>query len=111
MDLDDEFVKAVHQGLIPKLEDSAYCAVLVGGGDREKVDVQWCVELGAMIMLDKPIMAIAVAGQPIPNKLRLVADEIVELDSGLETDESQRRVHEALTRMGATLADNEGGGQ
>lgn len=72
-----EFVRAVHTDALPKIEQSAYVASLIPTGTP---DVKFAVELGLSIMLDKPILAIALPGANVPAKLALVADEIVEGD-------------------------------
>jgi hypothetical protein len=52
-----------------------------------KTDIKFAVELGLMIMLDKPIMVVAGPDRPIPPKLALVADKIVHAD--ITTDEGR----------------------
>lgn len=58
--------------------------------------MKFWVELGAMIMLQKPIVVVAVEGRPIPPKLRAIADEIVTSNSGFppasELEAAIRRV-------------------
>lgn len=71
-----QFAKNVREDLLPKMADSALCAVIVTGGS----DVKLMVEIGASIMLDKPIVLAVSPGVEIPPKLRLVADEIIVLD-------------------------------
>ena len=76
------FQQAVSEGLVPKIIDSAVCISLAPSDDS--LDAKFCVELGAMIMLDKPIIAIVSPGQTISEKFRLVADEVVEVDFASE---------------------------
>lgn len=95
---DREFQRAVTEGLVPQLKDSAV-AVAICPAD-EQLDAKFCVELGAMIMLDKPILAFVAPGRHIPDKLLLVADEIVQAD--ITTDEGQASMRAALERMGLT---------
>lgn len=86
---DIEFQKVVMEGLVPKLMDSTV-AVCLTPSEENFVDAKFCVELGVMIMLDKPIIAIVAPGAEVPEKLRKVADEIVEAD--LETAEGRREL-------------------
>jgi len=65
----------------------------------EEGDVQFWAQLGCAIMLDKPIIAVAIRGRDVPPKLRLVADEIVRAD--IDTDSGKQAILEALERVGA----------
>lgn len=60
--------------LIPMLEDSAVGLILTSRGEP---DVKQSLEIGMMVLMDKPILIIADPGQEIPKKLRLIADSIV----------------------------------
>jgi len=94
-DEDREFQRVVTEGLVPKIEGSSFCVSLCP--DDEVLDAKFCVELGAMIMLDKPIIAIARPGRTLPPKLELIADKIVHAD--ITTDEGQELLHEAIQDM------------
>ncbi len=84
MDPDDvRFQKIVMEGLVPKVAESAV-AVSIVTNDEQYVDAQFCVELGVMIMLDKPIFAVVDPKVPVPDKLRRVADEICIADISTE---------------------------
>jgi hypothetical protein len=61
--------------LVPKLS-TAQCSIMMPLGDA-KGDVKYWVELGASIMMDKPIIAMVESESQVPAKLRMVADEIV----------------------------------
>lgn len=99
MDFSDrEFQRAVTEGLVPQLNNSKI-AVAICPTD-EQLDAKFCVELGAMIMLDKPILAFIAPGRHIPDKLLLVADEVVQAD--ISTPEGQETMRRALERMGLT---------
>ena len=91
--LDDPQFKAwakdVRDNLLPKVEKSAYAMTLVPRGDT---DIKFAVELGVSIMMDKPILAITHPGVRIPEKLRLVADEIVEVDLTSAHDSAGREL-------------------
>jgi hypothetical protein len=73
-----EWAEHVMENMLPKLKDSDLNASLIptdGEGDPK-----FWVELGASIMMDKPIIAIVQPGQILPRKLRMVTDEIVVCD-------------------------------
>ena len=92
----DEFVENFRREAIEKIAGSAAFVSLVPSADH--VDVKFCVELGAAIMLDKPLVAITLPGAAIPGRLRRVADEIIEVD--LDTEEGQ---HQASQQLAAFL--------
>jgi hypothetical protein len=75
------WVQHVLSDMEPKLAGSVISVSLVPN-DREG-DVKWWVELGASIMYDKPIIAVVFNDRPLPEKLKLVADEIVRLPDGV----------------------------
>lgn len=72
--------------------------VVVSVVPEGEVDMKFAVELGASIMLDKPIVAMIRPGTKIPKKLALVVDEWVEFDASNVAD-SQQRLQEALKRL------------
>lgn len=81
-----EWERHVREGLIPKLHNSALGISVVPAGD---VDAKFAVELGLLIMLDKPIIAVVPPGVDIPPKLARVADHIITAD--FTTDEGYAR--------------------
>ena len=82
--------------MAPKMDGSAFVMQLVPDDVGEP---KFWVELGASIMMDKPILAVVTSDRPIPEKLRLIADEIVTLDQGLATPKAKEQIAEALQRM------------
>lgn len=80
--------------LIPKVTSSAVTLALVPDPETE-LDMKFCIELGACIMLDKPILGIAVPGQRIPERYLRVADEVLYID--LSTPEGQEELQQGLT--------------
>lgn len=83
----------VHEALVPKLERSAISLSVV----PHKTDVKYAIELGLSIMLDKPIIAIVRPDIDMPEKLRKVADRIVEGD--INTPEGKRELAEAMDEL------------
>jgi hypothetical protein len=80
--------------MVPKLTDSAVALSIVPPGDG---DVKYWVELGASIMLDKPIIVVAAPDRVIPVRLRRVADAVVIAD--LETDAGRQELAERLALL------------
>lgn len=88
-----EWFALVRAHLVPKLRHSAVTVCLV----PDQVDVKFAVELGLSIMLDKPIILLVQPGRPVPPKLALLADEIVE--GPLSDPTSAQRMSEAISRV------------
>lgn len=65
----------------------------------EPLDVKFALELGLAIVLDKPILAVVVKGATVPEKLRRVADEIVELADDPDTEEGVAQMRGAVGRI------------
>lgn len=81
--------------LAPKIGGSAVTISVVPDGEG---DAKFWVELGASIMLDKPIIAVAFDRRSVPRKLRLVADEVVICPHGADAQSSER-VRAAVARV------------
>jgi hypothetical protein len=89
--------------MVPKLAGSSVAFSLVPqGGEYAQGDVKYWVELGAAIMLDKPIVVVAAPGQALPERLVRVADEVVRAD--LTTEAGQKEFSERMV----LLADKHG---
>lgn len=65
--------------LVPMMQGSALAVAMVPTGE---VDVKFAIELGFMVMMDKPILVLCPPGKHISGKLRAIADEIVESEPG-----------------------------
>lgn len=93
------WVRHVIEEMAPKLEDSAFCLSLVPD-DREG-DVKFWVELGASIMLDKPIVCVVFNDDPVPRLLRRVAEEIVRCErvNPDASGELTAAIHRTLARV------------
>lgn len=83
--------------LLPKIEGSAIGASIVPL-DPAAFDVKFAVELGAMIMLDKPIILLVQPGTVLPDALVRVAVEIVEFDRD-DLEGSSTRMRDAMDRV------------
>jgi hypothetical protein len=90
----DEFVLHVREDALKKIEESALVMSIAPGSEP---DLKYAVELGLGIMLDKPLVVIALPGRPVPRKLRQVADEIVFCD--IDTEDGQRKIQAAMERV------------
>lgn len=68
--------------VVPRLDNSAMCVNILPRKPEDADDIQYCTELGMMILMDKPIIIIVRPGTQVPDKVIRVADEIVEADIG-----------------------------
>lgn len=84
---DIEFQTIFIEDLVPKIEGSSIAVSLC---PTNELDGKFCTELGAMIMLNKPILAVLEPGAEVPGKLALVADRIIHAD--LATDEGRQTI-------------------
>lgn len=66
--------RRAREKLQPMVEDSEVAVSIYNG----TVDPKLAIETGYMILLDKPIIVVVSPGCEMPNKLVLVADEIIE---------------------------------
>lgn len=90
----DEFVDHFRRDALYKMTESAFVASIV---PDKGFDVKFAAELGAAIMLNKPILAIVMPGAEISDKLRQVTDHVVEAD--LDVEEGRKKVAAAISTM------------
>lgn len=67
----------------------------------DEVDPKFAVELGYMIMMNKPIVLVVPNGRTVPDKLALVADKIVEWRD--DEQEMKKAIITALEELDATV--------
>lgn len=85
---------------LPKIMGSGVALSIMGSRDPAAFDVKQAVELGAMLLLDKPLILVALPGVPIPSRLRRAADLVIE-DWSPENHDAQRRLADALAEIAA----------
>lgn len=95
---DDEFQRLVDEGLIPRLEASAMGMLM---HPDKKIEAQFAVQLGAMVLLDKPIMVVVDPDYEVPAKLRAIADEIVVWKLGDDRTEFEAALMRMAQRFGS----------
>ena len=96
------YVTRIRAELVPMIDQSALTISLAPSGET---DVKFAVELGLSIMLDKPIVVVLMPGQEIPEKLRAVADEVLELD--MTQPDAPARLAESIFAMTARLESDQ----
>jgi hypothetical protein len=64
-----------------------------------KFDIEFALQIGASILLEKPLILLADRTRVIPPKLRAIADRIIETDLDnvtMDAPEIQRQIKEAI---------------
>lgn len=89
----DRYLDHFRRNVLPGLRDCTASVMISHAADE--TDVKFCLELGASIMLGKPIIAFVAPGRECPPGLRKVADAIVHDDEELRA---------ALERLGMPMA-------
>ena len=84
-----KFAKNARENLFPKVYESHVVIAFVPG-KPESLDAKFAIELGAMVMFDKPILAFIQPGTKIPEKLSRVVDRFVELGDLNDPKEKKR---------------------
>ena len=87
------YADQAREKLEPMVRDSHVAVSLYGG----EIDPKLAIEMGYMILLDKPIIAVVAPGSKAPDKLVQVADEIVEL--ALDDPSFNERLMAAVGRV------------
>ena len=80
MNYDEEMKKLLdhfEKDVLPKIDASVMSIIIT---PKSKVDVKLCLELGASILLEKPLIIISVPGAQVPSKLRQLASAVIEGD-------------------------------
>lgn len=65
--------------LIPKMADSAH-VLMIAPNMSEQFDIEFALQIGASILLEKPLILLVDKTRTIPPKLRAIADRIIETD-------------------------------
>src|SRR4030095_8456587 len=92
-----DFSRSFRTDGLPKILSSSVCLSIISG-DATNFDVKQATELGAMLLLGKPLLLVCVPGASIPAGLRRAADEIVEDWDPTDTA-SQDRMAAAVRRL------------
>lgn len=82
----DQYVDHFRREVVQKMHESAYVVTLVPG----EFDVKFATELGAAVMMGKPILAVMMPGAKVSEKLARVADKIVHVD--VDTEDGRKKL-------------------
>jgi len=88
--------------LIPKMRDSASVLTIAPDMGTE-FDIEFALQIGASILMEKPLILLADRSRTIPPKLRAIADRIIETDLNnmtMDAPEIQEQLRQAVTDFG-----------
>jgi hypothetical protein len=88
------YLKHAEEDMLPKMKDSAITLALFNGN----VDIKLCVEIGAAILFDKPIIVVKCGDKPVSANLKRVASVIVEARD-IKDESTQAKLQAAITKV------------
>ena len=98
----EEYAQHVMEELIPALaRSSVMFSIYPSHGTG---DVKFWVELGASIMMDKPIIVVAPPAMALPERLKRVADHILYAD--MDDSEARQELANKLAQLAKELTND-----
>jgi Trp operon repressor len=91
----DRFVTAARKTVIEGIAPSALTMIL-SPPDPENLDIKQAFEIGASLLLDKPLVLLVMSGRPVPPGLRRAAHTIIRLQEDLDTEAGRRELKRKL---------------
>lgn len=88
------FLERFRSHVLPRIKASDLTVTIVS----HDPDPKMCLEVGAAVLLDKPILVVALDAAKIPPTLRKVATSIVVV-SDLNDETDKARLQEAISRV------------
>lgn len=91
----DKFVAYQREHTVRAMDESAFVMSLIP--QSTDFDIKFALETGIAVMMNKPILAVAVPGAEISPKLLAVCDEVIYVD--VDTEDGRQQVAAAIERM------------
>lgn len=85
LDLDPGFLEHIRNSVVPKMQSTSIAVTATT--DMSDADLQSAIELGLLLLMDKPLLLLVLPDQQIGEHLRRAADEIIVVD---DPDASER---------------------
>ena len=86
--------------LIPKMRESEHVLMIAPNLDS-KFDIEFALQIGATILLEKPLILVVAQGRVIPPKLLQIADRLVEVDfDNMNEADAQKQIRDAMNDLG-----------
>lgn len=89
----EHFLNEARLNLFPKLKATSLVIPVVDG----HINARLALELGASLLLDKPILLVVLKGTVVPPRLRMVVDEWIEVDD-IRDPAGQAKLASAIER-------------
>lgn len=89
-----KLLESAQRDMFPKMEQSLFVLVIA----CEAPDAKIALEIGAAVLLDKPLLIVVPKGRTISPGLRRIARSIVEVDC--ESPEAREQIRKAVRDMG-----------
>jgi len=89
----EDYFEHARREVLPKMKQSAVSITILHGDPDPKL----CLELGAAILYEKPLIILAVKNPIIPDVLRRLADRIIEVDE--LNEETSKKTAAAVTEI------------
>ena len=88
--------------LIPKMKNSAN-VLMIAPDMNTSFDIEFALQIGASILLEKPLILLVHRGRKIPPKLLAIADRVIETnldDLTMDSADIQKQLQQAFTDFG-----------
>jgi hypothetical protein len=89
-----DYQKHFDGDVLPKMKSSAFVLGILDEG----IDLKLVIEMGAALLLDKPLIMIAPARALIPPRVRQIADAIIVTDNITNDPEAQAALNAAMNK-------------
>lgn len=89
---EDEFFEHARRDMFPKMKESIISIVIAA-----EPDPKLCLELGAAILFDKPIVVLVPVGEKLPSNLARLASAVVQGD--VKNDVTKQRLEAAISKV------------
>lgn len=91
------FERDMRTDMIPKMKDSASVLVIAPDLSSQDFDVVFALQIGASVLLEKPLVVVVDGSRVLPPKLERLADRIIRAD--LSTEFGREQVQQEMTRF------------
>ena len=98
----DPYLKHFEQEVLPHMMTSNVVVAILTDG----IDSKICLEIGAAVLLDKPLLILTTAATLVPERLRRIADRIMVVgDKGTwKSEEAHARILQAISEIMQSLS-------
>jgi hypothetical protein len=90
-----KYFQRFEREVLPHMRDSTFTIAIAPRGE---IDAKMCLEIGAAVLLDKPIIVAVSDGAAVSANLKRVATEIVE-GSRIANADFQQKLQDAISRV------------